>query len=477
MGKIEVIGLGAGDIGQLPLKVYRTLTDHKKTIFVRTMGHPVVSKLQEEGVSFRGFDDYYEAYDDFPTVYEQIVATLLKEAQDETITYAVPGHPMVAEKTVDLLLQQDNIKIDIIGGQSFLDDLFTALQIDPVDGFQFVDATLFTREELNYKNHLLFSQVYDAFIASDVKLTLLEDVPPTFEVTVVEAAGTSEEKITKVPLVELDRAVQLSNLTSIYVPPVPQEILTHQFTTLRSVIALLRSPNGCPWDRKQTHESLRKYMIEEAYELIEAINNEDDDGIIEELGDVLLQVMLHSQIGEDNGYFTIDDVILGITEKMIHRHPHVFGKSDPTKSWDELKQEENGGAQKEDSIMSKVNPYGPALQIANNVQKEAAKVGFDWDNSEAVWEKWREEKEEFSEALQQENQVEMENEFGDMLFVLVNIARFHQIDAELALVKTNNKFMRRFTAVEKQVLQTGKKFTDMTLAELDVFWDNAKREE
>lgn len=302
VGKIEVIGLGAGNIEQLPFGLYQTLKNAPITIYARTLDHPVITYLQEEGVHFQSFDIIYEKHHQFDAVYEEIVDILVRQAETEDILYAVPGHPMLAERTVQLLLEHPTADIHLLGGQSYLDDLFTALKIDPIDGFQFVDGTSFDRTSLQYKQHIIFCQVYDAFIASDVKLALLEDLPAHYEVTIVEAAGMVNEKLLTVPVEELDRVMEMSNLTSVYVPPI-KEALPHHFQTLRETIQILRGPNGCPWDRKQTHASLRKYLQEEAYELIDAIQREDDEGIIEELGDVLLQVMLHSQIGEDDGFY------------------------------------------------------------------------------------------------------------------------------------------------------------------------------
>lgn len=474
--KIEIIGLGAGDIEQLSLGVYRKLTNEKRVVFARTIDHPVVQSLHEEGIEFHGFDAYYEQNDDFDSVYEKIVDTLLRKATDESVLYAVPGHPMLAEKTVALLLEQTEVEVQIIGGNSYLDDLFTTLRIDPIDGFQFIDATYFTRENLNYTNHIVFCQVYDQFIASDVKLTLLEDLPAHYKVTIVEAVGTTGERVVHIPLEDLDRTIKVGNLTSVYIPPVPRAFLTHEFVSLRSIIKELRGPNGCPWDKEQTHESLREYAVEEVYELIDAINSEDDDGIIEELGDVLLQVMLHSQIGEDNGYFTIDDVISRITEKMIHRHPHVFGDKQTNKTWEQLKQEENPSATGE-LILDSIIKHAPALQVAYKLQKKAGNVGFDWDNIDDIWEKLKEETDEFLAEVTKQDISEMENELGDMLFVLANIAKFYKINPELALQKTNEKFISRFNEVEKQVVQSGKQFDEMNLKELDVFWEEAKRKE
>src|SRR5690625_739697 len=340
--EIEVIGLGAGDIEQLPLGVYRKLLATDKQIYARTANHPVVQSLINEGISLQSFDYVYQDEISFAVLYENIVKELLEKMTSEDIIYVVRGHPMLAEKTVQLLLEIKDVTVTINGGQSYLDDMFTALQIDPIDGFQFLDATSFSREDINYRQHVIFCQVYDSLIAADLKITLLEDLPHNYEITVVEAVGTASEQLINIPLEDLDRTVAVSNLTSVYIPPVQdKQLLYHQFVALRNVIRELRGPDGCPWDKQQTHESLRKYAIEEVYELIDAIDRKEDDAIIEELGDVLLQVMLHSQIGEDSGYFTIDDVVKTLVNKMIHRHPHVFAKDGPQKSWDELKREED----------------------------------------------------------------------------------------------------------------------------------------
>lgn len=475
---IEIIGLGAGHIEQLPLGIYRKLINAQEPIYFRTKEHPVAYDLEQEGINFHSFDEIYEAEDDFNKVYEKIVAHLVEIAEKESLIYAVPGHPMLAEKTVQLLLDESKVNVEIIGGQSYLDDLFTALKIDPIEGFQFIDATSFTREDVNYSNHIVFCQVYDQFVASNVKLTLLEDLPPDYNVTVIDAVGTKDERIESVHLVDLDRSVVVSNLTSIYVPPVRQELLQHTFAALRDVIRTLRGPEGCPWDKKQTHLSLRKYAIEEVYELIDAIEREDDEAIIEELGDVLLQVMLHSQIGEDEGYFTIDDVIRTLVKKMIHRHPHVFHKDQPAKSWDELKREEQTErGVKEEFLLDSVILSGPALQVAEKLQKKAAKVGFDWKEVAPVWEKLAEEEREFHEAVRSGISEHMIDEFGDMLFVLANLARFYHIDPELALRHANKKFVARFTAMEKLAKERNIAMENLTLAELDRLWDEVKNKE
>ncbi len=355
---ITVVGLGSGELEQLPLGVYRHLKQ-QPLVWLRTKEHPVVSELEAEGVTFESFDAIYEASDTFEEVYRQIVETLLEKSEELAITYAVPGHPFVAERTVELLVEQ-GADVTFLGGQSFLDAMFQALRIDPINGFQLLDATALDVERIQVTQHVLIGQVYDGFVAGDVKVQLMERYPDEHIVKLVTAAGTKRERVSEIPLYEMDRVAEVDNLTTLYVPPLTDEAqLAREFSTLKHIIATLRGPGGCPWDRKQTHESLRKYLLEEAYELIEAIDTEDDDAIVEELGDVLLQVMLHAQIGADEGYFDIRDVIGSISEKMVRRHPHVFGDvtvsdaDDVVTNWNAIKQVEKG----KEKIAARWCPY------------------------------------------------------------------------------------------------------------------------
>lgn len=478
---ITVIGLGAGDLSQLPLGIYRKLlaTEH---LYLRTKEHPVIKELEAEGISYRSFDDIYEKHDQFEDVYDEIVDILRKEAKTKEIVYAVPGHPMVAEKTTQLLLEDQNLQVKIEGGQSFIDPLLASLRIDPIEGFQFIDALSFESDELQLSQHIIICQVYDQYIASNVKLTLMEQLPDEYEVYIVTAAGSKEEKITKVPLYELDRGVEVNNLTSVYVPPVQEaESLYHDFRTFRRIIATLRGPGGCPWDQKQTHQSLKKYLLEEAYEVLDAIDREDDDHLAEELGDVLLQVALHAQIGEDEGMFTIDDVIRGISEKMIRRHPHVFGDvtaetaDEVVTNWEQIKQSEKGNIKEEKSIFDEITKGLPGLMKAVEYQKKAAKVGFDWDAVEPMWDKVFEEINEYKAAVEEKQKGEAIQEFGDILFALANIARFYKFDPEEALAMTNQKFVRRFQFIEIELRKRGLKIEEQTLEELDAIWEVAKQ--
>ncbi|WP_342433813.1 nucleoside triphosphate pyrophosphohydrolase [Neobacillus sp. FSL H8-0543] len=484
MGKtIELLGLGAGDLNQLPLGVYKKLiqADH---VYLRTKEHPVVLELEKEGLRYSSFDEVYEKHEQFEEVYQEIVQTLLQKAKSEQVTYAVPGHPLVAERTVQLLLeygQKEGIEIRIGGGQSFIDAIFQSLKIDPIEGFQLLDGTSLQVNQLQVSQHMIIGQVYDQYVASDVKLTLMERLPDDYLVSIVTAAGSQQERIETVPLYELDRKVSLDNLTSVYVPPVKDDaILLKNFFKLREIIAELRGPEGCPWDKEQTHESLKKYLIEETYEVIEAIDSGDIDHLIEELGDVLLHVMLHAQIGEDDGYFAIEDVIEGISAKMIRRHPHVFGNGQAedseavVRTWQEIKKQEKGSV--EGSLLDGVSKSLPGLLRAYELQKKASKVGFDWQEITPALEKVKEELQEFENELTDKtgNMVLAKKEFGDLLFAFVNVARFLDIHPEEALLGTNEKFIRRFRFVEDKVKESDKTFEEYTLEELDRFWDEAK---
>jgi tetrapyrrole methylase family protein / MazG family protein len=484
MNTITIVGLGAGDLEQLPLGVYRLIKE-SEALFLRTKEHPVVKDFAAEGVAFHSFDEIYEKHDRFEQVYEEITEVLVSHAEAGPLVYAVPGHPLVAEKTVQLLLElhrQGKIEVKVGGGQSFIDALFASVGADPIDGFQLLDGTSLRLQDIHMNQQLIIGQVYDAFIASEVKLTLMELYPYDYEVMLVTAAGSKEEKVERIPLVELDRAAGLSNLTSLYVPAVKEmESAFKQYGTLREIISTLRGPDGCPWDREQTHQSLKRYLIEETYELLEAIDEDDIDHIIEELGDVLLQVMLHAQIGEDEGMFTMEEVIESIASKMVRRHPHVFGTVDVENAeqvklnWDKIKQQEKGGSEESSSMLKDIAKGMPALLKSYEYQKKAAKAGFDWPDSKGAWDKIWEEIKEFEKEVENGNETEITKEFGDILFALVNVARFYNVFPEEALAMTNTKFYRRFSYVEKQVRGSGKSFEDFTLEELDAFWNEAKK--
>ena len=240
-------------------------------------------------------------------------------------------------------------------------------------------------------------------------------------------------------------------------------------------IATLRGPNGCPWDKEQDHKSLKKYLLNESYELLDAIDNEDKDEICEELGDVLLQVILHSQIATENGHFDIEKVAEVVRDKIIHRHPHVFADTKVADSdevvynWEQIKSKEKPERK---SVLDGVPKSSPALMQAEMLSKKAVSVGFEWPNEDMLWDTFYSEITEFKEAKEEKDKDHMENELGDILFCLVNIARWHKISPELALKKANKKFITRFQHMENN---TEKQLTQYSQEELEGFWQKAKK--
>lgn len=249
-----------------------------------------------------------------------------------------------------------------------------------------------------------------------------------------------------------------------------------QIERLINIIATLRGENGCPWDREQTHYSLKKNMIEEAYEAVDAIEDADSKHLKEELGDVLLQVVLHSQIAKESNEFDIEDVAKGIADKLVHRHPHVFGDAhiecadDVVVAWEKLKAEEK---KHRISAMDGISKAQSALMSAQKISKNAVKKGFEWPNAQTLWECFYSEIDEFKEALDENDFAHAEEEFGDILFASVNLARWNKIDAEQALLKANRKFIARFRKMEE--LAT-KPLEEYSFEEYDLLWKQAKNE-
>jgi len=268
--------------------------------------------------------------------------------------------------------------------------------------------------------------------------------------------------------------------------PVTDELTPsrHPLDPLVRVMARLRGPGGCPWDREQDHHSLKKYVIEEAYEVVEAIEAGDDQALVEELGDLLLQVVFHSQIASEEGRFGIDDVVQAITEKLIRRHPHVFGGASAPDAetvlanWEKLKQEERaakGQGGRPPSLLDGVPKSLPALMLAADVQKRAAKVGFQWDEVSGALDKVAEELDELARARAAGDRKKLFEEWGDLLFALVNVARYDGIDPEEALRRAAGKFAARFRHIEARAAENGRDLREMSLEEMDALWDEAKR--
>jgi len=252
------------------------------------------------------------------------------------------------------------------------------------------------------------------------------------------------------------------------------------FQRLVDLMERLRSPDGCPWDRKQTPRSLKPFLIEECFEVVDALEEGSPDKVREELGDLLFQIVFHARIAEEEGRFTINDVITAIIEKMTRRHPHVFGRSrlstdrEVLAAWEEIKKKEKGHEERK-SILEGVPRNLPSLLRAHRIQERAARVGFDWNHLNEALPKLDEELAEFKDSLREENAAKVEEELGDLFFTLVNISRFLGVDPEEALRKTISKFVRRFRYIEEQAADAGKALSDMTLEEMDALWELAKK--
>lgn len=505
MGTIYVVGLGPGDGGLITEQSWQYL-EKGLPVYLRTEVHPSVDELKKKNISYKTFDYLYNTQEDFSHVYGSIVEQLQELSKDGDIVYAVPGSPMVAEQTVVLLREKVPAEnLCILTGMSFLEVLYTKAGIDPVEGLFIVDSADIEGLAAMPPSHVIVTQLYSRHVASEAKISLMKFYDDEAEVTVVHHMSLDDEKIETIPLYELDHLEYIDYLTSLVIHKNAkrhdemamdeldnveyiyddeeeyvdldgeEEFAVDHLKELVDIMAALRGPGGCPWDKMQTHASLRHCLLEEAYEVIEAINDEDGEHLCEELGDILLQVVFHSQIAKEKGDFTIDDVIDGIVEKMIRRHPHVFGEATEKPDWEALKEAERGA--KRESIMDGIPKGMSAMLTAQKIEGRAQKVGFYWDNVEDIWAKIDEEIAEFKEAVAQKSTEEMEKEGGDMLFSLISLLEWYKISGENALQRTNHKFLQRFSHVESMVKASGKNWSDFTLDELDAFWVDVKKQE
>ena len=480
MPGITLLGLGPGNPNQLTREAWDILST-ADDVWLRTRQHPTIGALPST-LKLHSFDELYENGESFDQVYDAIVEKILELGRrPEGVIYAVPGHPFVAETTcpkIARLARDEGLASVIVEGLSFVEPTFSALSLDP-----YPRLTLFDAMELSVAHvpafppdiPVLVAQLYSRLVASEVKMTLGETYPDEHPVKLIHAAGMADELVENIKLYEIDRSEHIGMLTSLYIPPLGEGT---SFEAFQEIVAHLRAPNGCPWDREQTHETLRTHLLEESYEALEAIDSNDVAGMQEEFGDLLLQIVLHAQIANENGEFTINSLIKSIYEKIIRRHPHVFGEvhldgvKGVLQNWEKLKEaERRDNGKKEKGLLDGV-PLGlPALTQSQEYQDRAARVGFDWPVVEGVLEKVVEEIQEIKAAT---NDDELAEEIGDLFFVLVNLARWKKVDAESALRETNMKFKRRFGYVEQSAKKRRRELSSMTLDEMDTLWNESK---
>lgn len=460
-GLVVVVGLGPAG-AELLFPAARDALRKAPRRFVRTAKHPAVADLQRDGITLEPFDEIYEKGTDLDAVYHEIVDTLVAAAsQHGVVAYAVPGNPAVAERTVALLrdaARHGAIAIRFVPGLSFADLVWAYLGVDPVEGARVVDGRELRPEVLDEGRPLLVAQCDSRFVLSDVKLALLERLPPAAPVTVLQRLCLPDERVVTIPLEELDRAIEPDHLTAVYVDA-PVASAGGAFATLLALAERLRAPDGCPWDAEQTHHSLTRYLLEEAYEVVEAVEqlpaSAPDDvaaddpryaALADELGDLLYQVVFHAVLAQEAGAFTMADVVRGIHDKLVRRHPHVFGDVEADSSaavmanWEQIKKEERGS----ESVLDGLTPGLPSLLYAHKLLRKAAALGLDPGDAPAALDRI-----DAAGAALRAGAGDLEAGLGELLAAVVALARAGGVDAESAL----RGWAARFRAEVEQVEQ------------------------
>ena len=472
---ITIVGLGPGN-GRLLTREAWDVLSGAGTVYLRTSRHPAVADLPS-AVAQHSFDHVYETADSFTAVYEQIVVKLLALGRAEDICYAVPGHPFIGESTVTKLVAaaaEEGLPITIVPGVSFVGPALTAVQVDGLDGLQLFDAIEIVDTHyppLNPDVSLLLGQVYSRMLASELKMVLTAVYPDEYPVSLIHAAGTDEQIIEQLPLHEIDHSQHIDHLTSLYLRPLPYKA---SLANLAETVAVLRSPEGCPWDQEQTPQTMRSGFLEEAGEVLAALDADDPVELCEELGDMLYHLVMQTQMASEMADFKLTDVIAGIEMKLKRRHPHVWGDwevvdtAEVLHNWEMIKQAEKD---KTASLLDNVPSALPALARSQKIQHRVGGIGFDWPDLAGVYTKLDEEIGELKEA---DTAVEQQAELGDILFVLVNIARWLDVDAESALREANLRFSRRFQILEALAAERNIDLTAIEFSTMDGLWEEAK---
>jgi tetrapyrrole methylase family protein / MazG family protein len=501
-GHLTIIGLGPGTWDLLTVEA-ATVLQETTEVYVRTQVHPALAHIKEHlpGVVFHSFDGLYETLPSFEQIYERIVEEICRLAdRPGGVVYAVPGSPAISETTVRLLserLRSMNIPIRLVQGVSLVELVLSAVGVTDASWLEVLDAgeiaLLASADAVGdvpgqtgvvqwrapvATASLVISQLYDRRTASGVKLWLGRFYPDHHPVQLVRLGDTSSPTPQTLPLYQLDRVDSIDHRTALYVPPLSENDNVRTFAGLMELTRTLRAPGGCPWDREQTHASLKQHLLEEAYEVLDALDSEDPAAMVEELGDLLFQVTIHSQVAAEAGEFTVEDVIQSIMCKLIGRHPHVFGElelgdaQDVRQHWETFKQREKP---RRASVLEQIPSGLPALPQSNLMQKRAASVGFDWAGVSEVVAKVEEELEELLHEISTDApKDEQREELGDILFALVSVARHLHLDPEEALRVANRKFAARFQYVESRVSAQDRALRDISPDELDAYWNEAK---
>lgn len=467
MFTITIVPLSAPDA--MTLAAQRALMQADK-LFLQTARHPAANVVVSLQKPYTTMDDLYDAAEDFDALNAEVAKRLVAAG---TCTYAATGSIMSSQlPAIRALCEAQGGEVAVLPGVSLAAAAFCDLPAARV-------VTAFSMpERLDVSQPVAVEELDDAMRAGNAKLALGEYFPDDWPIFLSELCDDGGFRRQELPLYALDRQKHYSAATVAYVPAAPFEALQrYGYAELCNVIGRLRAPDGCPWDREQTHETLREPLLEECYELLDAIESGDDAHICEELGDVLLQVVMHAQIAAEQGRFTQRDVNSEIVKKLVYRHPHIFGSEKANTAdevlvnWDKLKKTEK--AQKTQSDVLRSVPRNlPSLTFSYKIQKKAANVGFDWADAEAAFPKISEESGELMRAMHGDGDVT--EELGDLLFSVVNVARLLHVNPELALRAAADKFTRRFEKMERLATASGRNLEDMSLADMDLMWNAAK---
>ena len=474
--RVVVVGLGPGDPSLVTVATRTILQDSPRT-WLRTSRHPSAALA----TGAESFDGLYEGADTFEDVYRAITERLVEEAHAHgTVVYAVPGSPLVLERSVAALRARDDVEVELHPAVSFLDDAWRALGIDPVESrVRLVDGHRFATDAAGETGPMLVAHTHANWVLSDIKLSV-EDPADGTEVVLLHHLGLPDERIVRTTWPEMDRTLEADHLTSLWIPSLATPVAA-EMVRFHELARTLRA--RCPWDIEQTHRSLVRYLLEETYEVVDAIERLDpddpstEDDFIEELGDLLYQVEFHAAIAEEEGRFTIADVVNRVHDKLVSRHPHVFGDvtvgsaADVESNWDAIKKTEKPGRT---GIFDGLAESAPSLQYAHKSQQRAAKSGFDWPDVHGALGKVGEEAREVLAAVGAADPEAVATEIGDLLFSVVNVARHLDVDAESALRAAVRKFRDRVTSVESLAAERGRQLASLSLQELDELWEAVK---
>jgi tetrapyrrole methylase family protein/MazG family protein len=479
-----VIGLGPGGVDHITAETHAAI-ERVPLRFLRTAVHPSAHVVPDA----TSFDELYEKAERFEDVYAEIAERLVDAAVEHgEVLYAVPGSPLVLERSVRTLRGDDRVDITLVPAMSFLDVVWARLGIDPIEaGVRLVDGHEFATAAAGQTGPLLIAHTHANWVLSDIKLSIddpvggLDDCP----VVLLQALGTPDERIVETTWAAMDNTIEADHLTSLFVPSLGVASGAG-YVRFHQLARILRE--SCPWDIEQTHQTLVPFLIEETYEVVDAIQALDlddplsDEHLIEELGDLLYQIEFHATIAEQQGRFTIADITTGIHDKLVRRHPHVFGDAagnvvevhDTTQvlsNWEAIKRAEKNRTSVFDGV-----PGGlPSLAYAHKLQKQAAKLGFDWPDVDGALPKIAEEAAELVEASDAKDHDAVADELGDLLFAVVNVSRHLGVDPESALRAASNKFRGRFEQVESLATKRGIDLHLADLTALDALWDEIKR--